>query len=52
MVNYITTTKDLNNFVALFGSLRPSEIINKLADHKVIVSNEMKKIILSSCKPI
>ena len=46
MLNTIQTVADLNKFVALFGSLQPEDIIDKLADKKLIISSEMARLIL------
>ena len=45
MLNTIQTVADLNKFVALFGSLQPDDIIDKLADKKLIVSPVIAKLI-------
>lgn len=47
MITHITNPKELNSFVALFGSLRPEDIISKLAENKVIVSSEIARIIVN-----
>ena len=50
MLTAINTVKDLNMFVMLTGISDPDKIISHLADKKLIVSNEMMKLITTQAK--
>ena len=47
MMTTISTVKELNAFIMSVGSVAPDKIIAHLADKKVIISNEMARLIFN-----
>ena len=44
----IETEKDLNKFVALFGDIEPENIISKLEERYILVSEKVAKLLLDN----
>ena len=45
MITHISTVKDLNALIMSVGQVDPDKIISHLIDKKLIVSNEIMKLI-------